>query len=348
MKRQYAPVAAALLAVGAWAAPAAADKQYDYGNRQQQQTSQKQRQSRQQTQRQASQAQGDQKRIATVNGRLVGLREVKLRGEKQPHVLAKLQTRDGRTVVVDLGTRQDVRGMRFARNQELSAMGPAGRINGKPVIVADKFRDLSRRNQPTITIVRIIPIDVARQRQAHARSRQQQQQTGQQGQARARGFNGAQGSTQAQLPGWHPDISSQRQTQARLVNGRVTDKREVSIKGQSQKHLLVKIQTPRGRTALLDLGTANNASLKDVNLNKGEFISAIGRMGRINGRPVLVADHVAEIVTIDRGQSGTGQQGEATQASASQSGSAAGNAQSGSSPPSQGQSSAGQQQQAGQ
>ena len=335
MKRQHVALTAALLAMGTWAAPAAADKQYDYSGQQGRQGAQRQdstqrMQSRQnqsgqqaRSQRQSAQARQGRKTVATVSGRLVGLREARLRGEQQPHVLAKLQTSNGKTVVVDLGTRQDLRQMRLARNQPLSVMGPAGRINGKPVIVADKVRDDSRQNAPTLTIVRIIPIEVSRQRQAQARAREQSGQ--QQGQAQARAMSPRQGSARsggANLPEWHPEINRQSQSQTRLINGRVIDRRELAVRSgsqsQGQKHLLVKIQTPRGRTALLDLGKADAQALKDVNLNRGEFISAVGRMGRINGRPMLVADHVAEIVTIDRDRDNPGQSGEATQAGARQ------------------------------
>lgn len=329
MKLRHLGIAAALVAITGWAVPAQAEKQYQQsgGNqqssaRQQQQRKQQKQQARQQKQKQQSQQkqqarqqqQGSNK-FASVSGRLVGLRAVNLDNEPDKHVLAKLRTSSGKTVIVDLGTRKNLQSMRFRPNQPLTVMGSGGRINGKPILVADKVRDDSGSGGPTLTIVRIIPIDAARlaqMRQAQQRRQQQQgsqaQQGSQQGQqqqgSQARQQGSRQGQQQrqargqqARLPDWHPSVNT---SQARFVSGRVIDKREVKLQGQDQKHVLVKLRTSRGQTALIDLGAAGGEALKDLKPENGEFVTAIGRMGRVNGRPVLVADHVAEVLTIDR------------------------------------------------
>lgn len=250
----------------------------------------------QQQQQASSKKQGQKKQVGEVSGRLVGLKAARLKGESQPHILAKLTTQSGKTLVVDLGTREDIGTMRFRPNQQLTVRGPAGRINGKPILVADKVRDDSRKDRPTVTIVRLIPFNAGptAQPSAQGRNQQQQQQMSQQRQSQ----------------------QQQQQQAARMISGKVADKREVTVRhagGESHKHMMVKLEGPGGRTAMVDLGPANGSALKNVKLKSGQFLSALGQIGRVNGQPVFVADHVAEVMKIDRSQDG---QGDAEAASA--------------------------------
>ena len=282
MKR--VPIMIAVLCVAGWIAAGARGQDSQQQQRQQSKPQQKQQQ----------QQQNQQKRIATVTGKLQDIRTVNVTGEGQ-HVLAKLLTKSGKTIVVDLGRPQDLSGRKFRRGQEISALGRGGRINGKPFIVADRIRDNSQR-EPLLTIVRIVPMptisivpqqpdDAAQQ----ATDRQQQQQRRLQGQKQ-----------QAQQAS-----SSSSPSHRHVISGKLLETREFTLKGQSGKHVLARVETPQGRQILVNLG--KREGLQDVKLSNGEMIAATGVFARINGRPVLFADHIADLVAIDRGASSNAQ-----------------------------------------
>ena len=279
---------AALCVAGLTAPPARAE---DQGQRKQQQAT-----------TQPQQDQQDRK-VATVRGKLQDVRTVNLKGEGK-HVLAKLLTASGKTLVVDLGRPQDLKGQKLRRNQEVSVLGRGGRINGKPIIVADRMRNDSRPDGAVLTIVRLIPLSPATSGQsAQANSsRSSRQQAGQGDAMQAAGRQGPSGQQQQQQRQQQQQQQRQQQKQQQpmthVIAGRLMETREVTLKGLSEKHVLARLQTPQGRQVLVDLGTRGN--LQDVNLTKGEIIATTGSFGRINGRPVLFADHFADLVRIDR------------------------------------------------
>lgn len=269
----------AVLAVAGLAIPATANDQ---------QTSKQQRNKQQQMGQQQAQRQH------TVTGVLQDVRTVRIQGEQDKHVLGKLRTRDGRTLVVDLGTQKDLKGVTLRRNQPLAVQGKVGRINQRPVLMAEKIRG-TPQPEATLTIVRVIPLDrqaiqaMSRQQGGQQSARQQfqrQQQTGQQPMAQRqqnlRQFRNTPGTVGA------------------LIEGELVDLRLVRVQGHPHRHLLAKVQNDQDQTTVIDLGPSDNKDLQDVNLKKGEIIAAVGEFGRINNRPVLVATHVSDLVTIDR------------------------------------------------
>lgn len=81
------------------------------------------------------------------------------------------------------------------------------------------------------------------------------------------------------------------------VTGKLVDLRSVQIEGIDDSHNLAKLQTSQGRTLIIDMGTQE---LDELNLQRGDRVSVSGKVGRINGKPILFADQMAEIVQIDR------------------------------------------------
>ena len=63
---------------------------------------------------------------------------------------------------------------------------------------------------------------------------------------------------------------------------------------------------------MADLGTPQQ--IRDLDLTQGELVAVYGRSGRINKRPVIVADFAADVERISRG----GGQEQAQQAGARQ------------------------------
>ena len=265
MKR--VPIMIAMLCVAGWMTAGARGQDSPQQQRQQQRQEQQQRD-----------RQNQQKRIAMVTGKLQDVRTVNVTGDGR-HVLAKLLTKSGKTIVVDLGRPQDLAGRKFRRGQEISALGRGGRINGKPLIVADRIRDNSKRD-PLLTIVRIVrmpTVSVVPQQPDGA----PQQTTDRQRQQRAQQASGS-------SPPSHRHV----------ISGKLLETREITLKGQSGKHVLARVETPQGRHVLVNLG--KREGLRDVKLSNGELIAATGAFARINGRPVLFADHIADLVAIDR------------------------------------------------
>lgn len=90
----------------------------------------------------------------------------------------------------------------------------------------------------------------------------------------------------------------QQQMQQGLISGRVTDARDVQIEGVSNEHRLVRLQTREGRQVVVDLGPEDQ--LNDLSVQQGDWLAVRGQIGQINNRPVIFAQQVANIVTIDR------------------------------------------------
>jgi hypothetical protein len=85
----------------------------------------------------------------------------------------------------------------------------------------------------------------------------------------------------------------------RLVAGKVLDMKDVEVKGygqqQSETHVLARIRTFKGATVIVDLGLRNQMPEP---VKVGDQIVAFGTVGRLNRRPVIIADKMAEIRNI--------------------------------------------------
>ncbi len=83
-----------------------------------------------------------------------------------------------------------------------------------------------------------------------------------------------------------------------LATGVITDTTNVTMKGDGEKHELVKIKSADGRTIVVDLGSEAAAGL--IGFKKGDTLSVRGRIGKINDRRVIFADQVARLTEIPR------------------------------------------------
>lgn len=201
--------------------------------------------------------------VLEVEGRLVALRTLQHEGES--HLLAKIVGTDGEPFVLDLGSVDELRrtGVRLRGGQNLQASGTSGRAAmGERLIVVDRFR----ADDGPIVIVGV---------PRNARHGEQGLSVGQRAQHRRSGPRGV------------------------LVQGTVAGTRDVDLQGSDDTHRLVKLATPEGRTVVVDLGEAD-ALGDDLTIEQGEQLAIIGRIGRVNGRPVIFATHVADVAMIDR------------------------------------------------
>lgn len=95
-----------------------------------------------------AQKQAERRQLQQINvrGTVLGARTIRLQGEPQEHVLAKIRTEQGETAVIDLGPEPLLRRQQLTlrRNQQIEVMGVPGRIQGQPVVVAANVRTPDR------------------------------------------------------------------------------------------------------------------------------------------------------------------------------------------------------------
>lgn len=77
-----------------------------------------------------------------------------------------------------------------------------------------------------------------------------------------------------------------------VVQGEVIDTLKVTLKGVGRTHTLIKLRSPDGKAAVIDLGSDVPSALA---LEKGSLLSVQGLPARINDRPVVVARRVIRV-----------------------------------------------------
>ena len=78
-----------------------------------------------------------------ICGKIQDTKELSIEGQKDSHVLAKVETRMGNTVVIDLGPRATIpNSVSLQNGSELAAFGTIGRLNGFPLIIAEKVAEV--------------------------------------------------------------------------------------------------------------------------------------------------------------------------------------------------------------
>ncbi|MDN5870255.1 MAG: hypothetical protein L0H73_05985 [Nitrococcus sp.] len=96
----------------------------------------------------------------------------------------------------------------------------------------------------------------------------------------------------------------------RMVIGKVTDTRDVTIKGPAgDKHRLLKLNA-NDNTVIVDLGAMTQETFKGLDISQGTRIWVLGSSARINGKPVLFARYVGELYDVQAGQGSSQAQAE--------------------------------------
>ena len=182
---KFTAMTAAALSAAFWVLPAAAQDGQQRAQRSNQQPQQQQRANQQggsqstgKEQAQSAQPSQRGRQPIRVTGRLTRIRTVDIGG--QQHVLGIIESRAGSTLVVDLGTPQEFRKLNAKRNQTVQATGRAGRINQRPVLVAEliKSGDASVRPKRPMTRARQVEQQMATAGKSSQGQQSQQQQQG--------------------------------------------------------------------------------------------------------------------------------------------------------------------------
>lgn len=95
----------------------------------------------------------------------------------------------------------------------------------------------------------------------------------------------------------------QRQSDFKKVTGTVKKMKNVELKGQGRENLVVQLRTKNGERKLIDLGDAEE--LEDIDIQKGDRISAWGRSVNIGDKHVFMAHKLranGETIDIERQQ----------------------------------------------
>lgn len=84
-----------------------------------------------------------------------------------------------------------------------------------------------------------------------------------------------------------PYGQQQRQSDFKKVTGTVKRMKHVELRGQGRENLVVQLRTKNGERTLVDLGDAEE--LEDIDIQKGDRISAWGRSVNIGDKHVFMA-----------------------------------------------------------
>ena len=97
--------------------------------------------------------------------------------------------------------------------------------------------------------------------------------------------------------------SHQRSEQWKHISGTIKKTKEVEVRGQDQDNLVVQLRTDRGERAVVDLGNVEH--IEDLELQKGDYLTAWGRTVNIGDKRVFMAHKIEandETVEIERQQ----------------------------------------------
>lgn len=218
---------------------------------------------------------------AEASGKITGVREVEMVNKDDKHMIIKLLGDDGETDIVDLGAADELKagGIDPKEGSSLFVHGRIGKLNDRMVLVAEsvsntKMLKLSRHS------------GLREETQKHAEKR------GATGEGAATADAPAEGNAKNIAP---KKVSVDAGMQSRTVDGVILGSRKVKVEND-EEHQLVKIQT-EGGVAVVDLGPVSK--MPQVDLTDGKLIAASGMVGKMNDRPIIFADSVGNLTSIN-------------------------------------------------
>ena len=203
-----------------------------------------------------------------TEGEIVDVQFKQYQGFGEPNAVATVRRDNGQEIDVDLGPVSNLRdqGRRMRRGQRVSVEGEPGRLNGAPILVADRLVGDGQ-------VTNIDPDMRRRGPRQNARDGRRQQRQG--------------GRDMGRLEG--------RQV---AVVGDVRSTRTVGLRDSDAEHMLVVLSTSQGRTVTVDLGPVEQV---EDEINQGDTLAAVGTLRGLSGdRRVIVADRLGVLRQIDR------------------------------------------------
>jgi hypothetical protein len=217
---------------------------------------------------------------AQASGKVTSVSSIEMVGHTDQHTLIKLLGEDGETDVVDLGNSEELKANNMVpkEGQQMWVDGRVGKINDTMVLVAE---NISQSKMLKLT--------------RHALREETKQN------AEARGAGEATEAKTAAGDERSRDVKEKKVTvdagmEARTVDGTVVHTRKMKIEGQPEEHMLVKLQT-EGGIVIVDLGAVSKVPA--VDLAEGKCLAASGVVGKLNERPLIIADSVGNLSAIE-------------------------------------------------
>jgi len=214
--------------------------------------------------------------LAQISGKVTTVKTVSMVGIADPHLMVKITSEDGDMDIVDLGSAAELKanGLDPKEGQQLWVYGRVGRINEKPLVFAESVSDTK-----LIAINRTTPLREESVKHAEARK------DGKDAKVAADGKDGK-GVECCMF--------------VRTLEGTVMQTSRLKVEGEAEEHMLAKLQTDDG-VAAIDLGAAS--ALPKVNLGEGQMVAVTGFVGRLNDKPIIIADTVGNLSSIQRANS---------------------------------------------
>lgn len=78
------------------------------------------------------------------------------------------------------------------------------------------------------------------------------------------------------------------------VSGKIVSIHTTTLVGMNDPHILVKLESAPGDVDVVDLGSAAELKTQGIEPRMGQFFSIDGRVGSINGKPLVVAEMLSE------------------------------------------------------
>jgi hypothetical protein len=243
-----------------------------------------------QTQAQAAQEELPVGSRIQTSGKITAMHTVELAGNNSDaHTIVKLTDEQGDVDIVDLGSASDLKNNAIEPNegQTFFVTGRVGKINDKFLIVAENISE-SR----IISLTRGAPLREETVKHANERADNTGNTTER---AEAKDVKNVSDPRDRNAPR-KETVDANRQL--RTIEGTVMHTKHIKIQGEADEHVFAKIQTENG-VAVVDLGTCP-AMPQTVNLNEGQVIVATGFVGQMNGKPIILADSVGNMSSIQR------------------------------------------------
>jgi hypothetical protein len=208
-----------------------------------------------------------------VRGEILRTKRVEVRGAPTDFLAVLLQDRNGRQLVVDIGSIDNLRerDIRLHSGDQIWVRGRFVRLGDFRVLMADELRADGQT------------VEINRQHMPSAQRLREE--------ARLRGQYGSLGEESE--PGRYDSdrtTGQEMRPQIQQVRGQIMATNRIELPGVRQARQLVLLKTERGRQFLVDLGFADQ--LQGIELNKGASISVTGPVIRVGHRSLLLAHQV--------------------------------------------------------
>ena len=222
-------------------------------------------------------------------GKVTSMHSVNMVGVSDPHMVVKIQTEQGDTDIVDLGSTAELKtnGIEPKEGQKLWVEGRVGKINDKFLIVAERLSETK-----LVMVTRTTPLREETIKHAEARNDGKEIKNV----AETKDVKEVKDGQDVVKVAKTETVDAGQQVQT--IEGTVIHTRHVKIEGEADEHVIAKIQTENG-IAVIDLGTCA-AMPNAVDLTVGKSLAATGFIGKLNGKPIILADSVGNLNGIQR------------------------------------------------